>query len=71
MCQCLMDSVPQPEPCPPELASPSQEEHDGVGGHDGHSKEDPGNDDDPVAAWVGHQDVSRHVCPEGQEAVRT
>ena len=70
-CQCLMDGVPHPQPCAPELASPSQEEHDGVGGHDGYSEEDPGDDDNPVAAWVGHQDVSRHICPEGQEAVHT
>ena len=53
------------------MASPSQEEHNGVGGHDGYGEQDPGNDDESVVAWVGHQDVSRHACPEGQEAVHT
>ena len=54
----------------PELASPPQEEHDGVDGHDGDGEEDPGDNDDPVAAGVGHQDVSRNFRPEGQEAVK-
>lgn len=54
---------------PLSQASPPQEEHDGVDGNDGDGKEDPGDDDDHVVAWVGHQDVGRNFRPEGQEAI--
>lgn len=56
---------------PIEPGSPPQEEHDGVDSHDRDSEEDSGDDDDPVVAWVGHQDVSRNFCLESQEAIHT
>lgn len=54
---------------PTEPASPPQEEHNGVDSHNGDGEEDSGNDDDPVAPRVGHQDVRRNFGPEGQEAI--
>lgn len=56
---------------PTKPRSPAQEEHDGVDGHNGDGKEDAGDNDDPVIARVGHQDVSRNFCLEGQETVNT
>lgn len=55
---------------PSEPGSPPQEEHDGVDGHNGDGEEDSGDNDDSVIAWIGHQDVRRNFCPEGQEAVK-
>lgn len=58
-----------PSRAPAGRASPPQEEHDGVDGHDGDAEESPGHNNDHIVAWVGHQDVGRNFCPEGQEAI--